>query len=154
VVYAGSVKDGERFLGLHDGQVDFDPDAMSADEAARADLCRHIDATVFGEGTLPKRISWPYGKLNFKVSAADMAQFVCDAVDGHRFYIFSHPNALVSVQVRLEAVTTPRHPIRLSTGPSWVESCTPICAAADLHPVTNAPPATPHMRDALRGRWH
>lgn len=45
-----------------------------------------------------------------KVSAADRAQFVCDAMDGHRFYIFSHPNALVSVQVRLEAVMTPRHP--------------------------------------------
>jgi dienelactone hydrolase len=35
VIYAGSVKDGERFLGLHDGQVDFDSAAMTADVATR-----------------------------------------------------------------------------------------------------------------------
>lgn len=59
--YAGSLKDGERLLELHDGQVDFDPDAMSADEAARAELCRHIDTTVLGEGALQQRINWQYG---------------------------------------------------------------------------------------------
>jgi hypothetical protein len=62
VIYAGSVKDGGRFLGLHDGHVNFDPTTMSADEAARANLCRHIDSTVFGEGTLPQPINWPHDK--------------------------------------------------------------------------------------------
>jgi hypothetical protein len=59
VIYAGSLKDGERFLGLYDGQVDFDPAALPADEAARADLGRHIDTTVFGEWMLPQQINWP-----------------------------------------------------------------------------------------------
>jgi hypothetical protein len=62
VIYAGSVKDSERFLGVHDGRLNFDAPAMSANEAARADLCRHIDATVFGEGTLPQPINWPHDK--------------------------------------------------------------------------------------------
>jgi hypothetical protein len=34
VIYAGSLKDGERFLGLHDGQVDFGAATMFADEKA------------------------------------------------------------------------------------------------------------------------
>lgn len=59
----GSVKDGERFLGLHEVQIAFDPATMSADEAARADPCQYVDATVFGEGTLPQRVNWQYGGL-------------------------------------------------------------------------------------------
>jgi NAD(P)-dependent dehydrogenase (short-subunit alcohol dehydrogenase family) len=45
-----------------------------------------------------------------KVSAAQVAQFVFDAMDGNRFYIFSHPKSLASVQVRLEDIMTPRNP--------------------------------------------
>ena len=45
-----------------------------------------------------------------KVSAAQVAQFVFDAVDEKRFYIYSHPQALAGVQVRLEDMMTPRNP--------------------------------------------
>ena len=45
-----------------------------------------------------------------KLTAAQVAQFVFDAMDEDRFYIFSHPQALASVQVRLEDVMTPRNP--------------------------------------------
>ncbi len=45
-----------------------------------------------------------------KVSAAEVAQFVFDAMDEGRFYIYSHPKALASVQVRLEDVVQGRNP--------------------------------------------
>jgi hypothetical protein len=45
-----------------------------------------------------------------KISAAEVAQFVFDAMDDNRFYIYSHPKSLASVQVRLEDVMTPRNP--------------------------------------------
>ena len=45
-----------------------------------------------------------------KVSAAQVAQFVFDAVAERRFYVYSHPKSLGSVQVRLEDIMTPRNP--------------------------------------------
>jgi hypothetical protein len=45
-----------------------------------------------------------------KVTAAQVAQNVFDAMDAGRFYIYSHPQALASVQVRLEDIMTPRNP--------------------------------------------
>ena len=45
-----------------------------------------------------------------KVSAAQVAQWVFDAMDEGRFYIYSHPKALASVQVRLEDVMLGRNP--------------------------------------------
>ncbi|GMV44796.1 MAG: putative oxidoreductase EphD [Pseudomonadota bacterium] len=45
-----------------------------------------------------------------KVSAAQVAQFVFDAVAEGRFYIYSHPKALRSVQTRLEDLVAPRNP--------------------------------------------
>jgi NAD(P)-dependent dehydrogenase (short-subunit alcohol dehydrogenase family) len=45
-----------------------------------------------------------------KVSAADVAGFVFDAIGAGRFYIYSHPNALASVQTRLEDVVQARNP--------------------------------------------
>jgi NAD(P)-dependent dehydrogenase (short-subunit alcohol dehydrogenase family) len=45
-----------------------------------------------------------------KVTAADVAQKVFDAVAEDRFYIFSHPKALASVQTRLEDVVQARNP--------------------------------------------
>jgi len=45
-----------------------------------------------------------------KVSAAEVAQFVFDALAERRFYIYSHPRALRSVQVRLEDIMTARNP--------------------------------------------
>lgn len=45
-----------------------------------------------------------------KVTAAEVAQFVFDACAEKRFYIFSHPKSLASVQVRLEDIMVPRNP--------------------------------------------
>ena len=45
-----------------------------------------------------------------KVSAAEIAQFVFDAIAEKRFYVYSHPKSLGSVQVRLEDIMTPRNP--------------------------------------------
>lgn len=45
-----------------------------------------------------------------KVTAADVAQKVFDAIASGQFYIFSHPQALGSVQVRMEDVVQARNP--------------------------------------------
>ena len=45
-----------------------------------------------------------------KVSAADVAQLVFDAIEANRFYIYSHPRALASVQTRLEDIVQARNP--------------------------------------------
>jgi NAD(P)-dependent dehydrogenase (short-subunit alcohol dehydrogenase family) len=45
-----------------------------------------------------------------KVSAAQVAQFVFDAVAARRFYIYSHPNALANVQTRMEDILQSRNP--------------------------------------------
>jgi len=45
-----------------------------------------------------------------KVSAAEVAQMVFDAVAANRFYIYSHPKAIGSVQTRLEDVLQARNP--------------------------------------------
>ncbi|MGL6111060.1 MAG: SDR family oxidoreductase, partial [Rubrivivax sp.] len=45
-----------------------------------------------------------------KVTAAMVAQFVFDALRERRFYIYSHPQALASVQTRLEDIVQVRNP--------------------------------------------
>ncbi len=45
-----------------------------------------------------------------KISAAQVAQFVFDAVAEGRFYIYSHPKALASVQTRMEDILQARNP--------------------------------------------
>ena len=45
-----------------------------------------------------------------KVSAADVAQLVFDAVATQQFYIYSHPKAIKSVQTRMEDVLQARNP--------------------------------------------
>ena len=45
-----------------------------------------------------------------KVSAADVAQLVFDAVASNQFYIYSHPKAIKSVQTRLEDIVQTRNP--------------------------------------------
>lgn len=45
-----------------------------------------------------------------KVTAAQVAQFVYDAMDERRFYVFSHPKSLAPVQTRLEDVMQLRNP--------------------------------------------
>ena len=45
-----------------------------------------------------------------KVSAAEVAQLVFDAVARNQFYIYSHPKAIKSVQTRLEDIVQTRNP--------------------------------------------
>ena len=45
-----------------------------------------------------------------KVTASQVAQWVFEACDDNRFYIYSHPKSLGSVQVRLQDIMTPRNP--------------------------------------------
>ena len=45
-----------------------------------------------------------------KVSAADVAQLVFDAISNNQFYIYSHPKAIHSVQTRLDDVLQARNP--------------------------------------------
>ena len=45
-----------------------------------------------------------------KLTAADVAAMVFDAMDHRKFYIFSHPQALAGVQTRLEDVMLLRNP--------------------------------------------
>ena len=45
-----------------------------------------------------------------KVSAAQVAGLVFDAMRKKRFYIYSHPKALASVQTRLEDIMLARNP--------------------------------------------
>ena len=45
-----------------------------------------------------------------KVTAAEVAQKVFDAVAARQFYIYSHPKAIKSVQTRLEDILMPRNP--------------------------------------------
>ena len=61
-------------------------------------------AQLIGQAMSEKAVS------SGKVSAADVAGFVLDAVRDDRFYIYSHPKALASVQTRLEDVMQQRNP--------------------------------------------
>ena len=45
-----------------------------------------------------------------KITAAQVAQFVFDAMDARQFYIYSHPKSLASVQTRLEDIMSGRNP--------------------------------------------
>jgi NAD(P)-dependent dehydrogenase (short-subunit alcohol dehydrogenase family) len=45
-----------------------------------------------------------------KLTAADVAAMVFDAIDQNKFYIFSHPQALAGVQTRMEDVMLLRNP--------------------------------------------
>ena len=61
VTYVGTVRDGPNFVGMFDGELTFEPDLMSADEAVRQDLGRFIDTTDFGPGTPPQPSWTDYG---------------------------------------------------------------------------------------------
>ena len=65
-----------------------------------------------------------------KVSAADVAQLVFDAVASNQFYIYSHPKAIKSVQTRLEDIVQTRNP---------------------TDPFEGKPELGQRLRDALRG---
>jgi NAD(P)-dependent dehydrogenase (short-subunit alcohol dehydrogenase family) len=55
-----------------------------------------------------------------KVSAADVAAKVFDALRHNQFYIYSHPQALASVQVRLDDVVQGRNPTDPFADKPWL----------------------------------
>ncbi len=57
-----------------------------------------------GEASISKAVSGGH------VTAADVAQKVFDAVAANHFYIYSHPKALKSVQIRMEDIVQARNP--------------------------------------------
>jgi NAD(P)-dependent dehydrogenase (short-subunit alcohol dehydrogenase family) len=65
---------------------------------------RPTKSQLIGQAMIDKAVS------HSKVSAAQVAQFVFDALRANRFYIYSHPHALKSVQSRLEDVMLARNP--------------------------------------------
>ena len=65
-----------------------------------------------------------------KVTAAQVAQFVFDAVGENRFYVFSHPKALATVQQRMEDILQLRNP---------------------SNPFASRPQVAAELRAALRG---
>ena len=72
------------------------PDALAADKPTKSQLIgRAMNDRAVGSG---------------KVSAADVARFVFDAIGERRFYIYSHPKALGSVQTRLEDIMQASNP--------------------------------------------
>jgi NAD(P)-dependent dehydrogenase (short-subunit alcohol dehydrogenase family) len=72
------------------------PDALAADKPTKSQLIgKAMSDRAVGRG---------------KVSAADVAGFVFDAVAAGRFYIYSHPKSLASVQTRLEDIVQARNP--------------------------------------------
>ncbi len=81
--------------GIHDSQRNR-PDPLK-DEAPTA-------SQLIGQAMTGKAVS------SGKVSAADVAAMVFDAVQTRRFYIYSHPQTLGSVQTRLEDVVQQRNP--------------------------------------------
>ena len=72
------------------------PDALAADKPTKSQLIgKAMSDKAVGSG---------------KVSAADVARFVFEAIAEKRFYIYSHPKSLQSVQVRLEDIMQARNP--------------------------------------------
>jgi len=72
------------------------PDALAAVKPTRSQLIgRAMNDRAVGSG---------------KVSAADVARFVFEAIEERRFYIYSHPKALSSVQTRFEDIVQARNP--------------------------------------------
>jgi len=73
----------------------------SADKKADAAATR---SQLIGQAMSEKAVS------SGKVSAADVAQKVFDAVVAKQFYIYSHPKSIASVQVRMEDILLGRNP--------------------------------------------
>ncbi|HEX2541798.1 MAG TPA: SDR family oxidoreductase [Caldimonas sp.] len=86
----------------------FVPTGITASERNRPDPLKPTDkptrSQLIGKAMNDRAVG--HGKL----SAADIARFVFEAIDAERFYIYSHPHALSSVQTRLEDVMQGRNP--------------------------------------------
>ena len=65
---------------------------------------KHTKSQLVGQAMTSKAVT------SGKVSAADVAQKVFDAMAENRFYIYSHPRAIRSVQTRMEDIVQARNP--------------------------------------------
>ncbi len=98
--------------------------ALVTDQVAASVLCPYFIPTgiaqsqrnrpaAAGETTASQRVAetmMTKAVSSAKVSAAEVAQLVFDAVATKRFYIYSHPQLLATVQTRLEDVIQARNP--------------------------------------------
>jgi NAD(P)-dependent dehydrogenase (short-subunit alcohol dehydrogenase family) len=78
-----------------------------------SDRNRPADAADGNRPTKSQLIAKAFGDKavgSSKITAAQIAQLVMDAVAERRFYVFSHPKALGAVQTRLEDVMLGRNP--------------------------------------------
>ena len=71
---------------------------------ALADAAKPTQSQLIGQAMISKAVN------SGKVTAAEVAQKVFDAVAAGQFYIYSHPKAIGSVQTRLEDVLQARNP--------------------------------------------
>lgn len=81
--------------GINDSQRNR-PGELAADKPTKSQL--------IGQAMISKAVSAG------KVTAADVAQKVFDAVAANRFYIYSHPKAIGAVQTRMEDILQARNP--------------------------------------------
>jgi NAD(P)-dependent dehydrogenase (short-subunit alcohol dehydrogenase family) len=87
----------------------FVPTGITASDRNRPDSLRDAGARptrsqLIGQAMSEKAVG------SGKVSAAQVATYVLDAVEHGRFYIYSHPKSLASVQTRLEDIMQGRNP--------------------------------------------
>ncbi len=106
----------------------FVPTGIIKSDRNRPDALRDADAKptksqLIGRAMSDKAVS------SGKVTAAEVAQFVFDAIAARRFYVYSHPKSLGSVQVRLEDIMQARNrdrSVRAQAGAGAI-SCARSC---------------------------
>ncbi|MET0287549.1 MAG: SDR family oxidoreductase, partial [Polyangiales bacterium] len=86
----------------------FVPTGIHQSERARPDALR--DQAPPTRSQLVAKAMGEQAVTRGKVTAAEVAELVFDALRNNRFYIYSHPKALASVQTRLEDVIQARNP--------------------------------------------
>jgi short-subunit dehydrogenase len=85
----------------------FVPTGISQSHRNRPAELPHQKATksqLIGQAMSDKAVS------SGKVSAAQMAEMVFEAIANDQFYIYSHPQALGNVQTRMEAIVQQQNP--------------------------------------------
>ncbi len=85
----------------------FVPTGIHQSERNRPDelaMAKPTRSQLIGQAMSDKAVS------SGKVTAAEVAQKVFDAMAGGQFYIYSHPKAIASVQTRLEDIMQARNP--------------------------------------------
>ncbi|MEO8527016.1 MAG: SDR family oxidoreductase [Caldimonas sp.] len=86
----------------------FVPTGITGSERNRPEDLRRADkptrSQLIGKAMIDRAVG------SGKVSAADVAQFVFDAIEAKRFYIYSHPKVMAGVQTRLEDIVQARNP--------------------------------------------